>query len=174
MTGKIIRCVFGDKDRRRLSTYHTVLRVIVANKWAVADVPSKIAEFGGVQEISMGKPVGHLTPKEKATEARDLVLATDLAKVSSEKIAAQNNPEKIGEQAVAVVTQNSDGSYTIHCIVHSDGVVNAALASYFVTSKDAISKQKQQVGVAQAVATQDQQIAIAAQAANADKAVITA
>ena len=174
LTGKIIRCVFGDKDRRRLSTYHTVLRVIVANKWAVADVPSKIAEFGGVQEISMGKPLGHLTPKEKATEARDLVLATDLAKVSSEKIAAQNNPEKIGEQAVAVVTQNSDGSYTIHCIVHSDGVVNAALASYFVTNKDAISKQKQQVGVAQAVATQDQQIAIAAQAANADKAVITA
>ena len=174
LTGKIIRCVFGDKDRRRLSTYHTVLRVIVANKWAVADVPSKIAEFGGVQEISMGKPLSHLTPKEKATEARDLVLATDLAKVSSEKIAAQNNPEKIGEQAVAVVTQNSDGSYTIHCIVHSDGVVNAALASYFVTNKDAISKQKQQVGVAQAVATQDQQIAIAAQAANADKAVITA
>ena len=80
----------------------------------------------------------------------------------------------VGEQAVAVVTQNSDGSYTIHCIVHSDGVVNAALASYFVTNKDAISKQKQQVGVAQAVATQDQQIAIAAQAANADKAVITA
>jgi hypothetical protein len=64
LTGKIIRCVFGDKDRRRLSTYHTVLRVIVANKWAVADVPSKIAEFGGVQEISMGKPLGHLTPLE--------------------------------------------------------------------------------------------------------------
>ena len=82
--------------------------------------------------------------------------------------------EGFGEQAVAVVTQNSDGSYTIHCIVHSDGVVNAALASYFVANKDAISKQKQQVGVAQAVATQDQQIAIAAQAANADKAVITA
>ena len=35
LTAKIIRCVFGAKDRRRLSTYHTVLRVIVANKWAV-------------------------------------------------------------------------------------------------------------------------------------------
>ena len=82
LTGKIIRCVFGDKDRCRLSTYHTVLRVVVSNKWAVADVPGKIAELGGVQEISLGKPAGHLTPKEKAKEARDLVLATALATVS--------------------------------------------------------------------------------------------
>lgn len=174
LTGKIIRCVFGDKDRRRLSTYHTVLRVVVSNKWAVADVPGKIAELGGVQEISLGKPAGHLTPKEKAKEARDLVLATALATVSSERLAAQNNPEKIGEQAVAVVTQNSDGSYTIHCVVHGDGVVNAALASYFGANKAAINQRRQQGGITQVVATQDQLIATAAAAANAATALATA
>jgi len=174
LTGKIIRCVFGDKDRRRLSTYHTVLRVIVANKWAVADVPSKIAEFGGVQEISMGKPAGHLTPKEKAQQARTIVLATALATLSSDKLAQQNNPEKIGEQAVAVVTQNSDGTYTVHCVVHSDGLVNAALAGYFGANKETLLQQQAQQRVAQVVATQDQQIANAANAANADTAVMTA
>jgi hypothetical protein len=174
LTGKIIRCVFGDKDRRRLSTYHTVLRVIVANKWAVADVPSKIAEFGGVQEISMGKPVGHLTPKEKAQQARTIVLATALATLSSDKLAQQNNPEKIGEQAVAVVTQNSDGTYTVHCVVHGDGLVNAALAGYFGANKETLLQQQAQQRVAQVVATQDQQIANAANAANADTAVMTA
>ena len=174
LTGKIIRCVFGDKDRRRLSTYHTVLRVVVANKWVVADVPAKISEFGGVQEISLGKPAGHLTPKEKAKEARDLVLATELATVSSDQLAAQNNPEKKGEQAVAVVTQNSDGSYTIHCVVHGDAVVNTALASYFGANKAAIAQHKQQVVITQAVASQDQLIATAAAAANAGAVTVAA
>ena len=166
LTGKIIRCVFGDKDRRRLSTYHTVLRVIVADKWLVTDVCTKIAEYGGVQEISLGRKAGSLTPKEKALEARDAVLGINLATVSSDKIAAQNNPEKIGEQAVAVVTQNSDGSYTVHCVVHGDGVVNAALASYFVANKDEIAKQKQRAATTKAVATQDELIAKAAAVAN--------
>jgi hypothetical protein len=174
LTGKIIRCVFGDKDRRRLSTYHTVLRVVVAQKWAVVEVPAKIAEFGGVQEMSLGKPAGHLTPKEKAKEARDLVLATALATVSSDRLAAQNNPEKKGEQAVAVVTQNSDGSYTIHCVVHGDAVVNTALASYFGANKTAIAQHKQQVVITQAVASQDQLIATAAAAANAGAVTVAA
>jgi hypothetical protein len=64
LTGKIICCVFVDEDRRRLSTYYTVLRVVVSNKWAVADVPAKIAELGVVQEILVGKPACHLTPKK--------------------------------------------------------------------------------------------------------------
>lgn len=174
LTGKIIRCVFGDKDRRRLSTYHTVLRVAVANKWAVDDVPATIAELGGVQEISLGKPAGHMTPKEKANQARALVLSANLATVTSDKLAAQNNPEKMDEQAVAVVTQNSDGSYTIHCVVHSEGLVNAALAGYFGANKEAIARTQQQQVTVQAIATQDQLIANAGAAANAAQSVITA
>ncbi len=174
LTGKIIRCVFGDKDRRRLSTYHTVLRVIVANKWAVDDVPGKIAECGGVQEMSLGKPAGHLSPKEKATQAREIVLATDLATISSEKIAAQNNPEKIGDQAVAVVTQNSDGTYTVHCVVHGDGVVNAALAGPPRATTETLLQHQATQSVSHTVTTQDQLIATAADAANADKAAISA
>jgi hypothetical protein len=174
LTGKIIRCVFGDKDRRRMSTYHTVLRKAVAEKWAVDDVPAKIAEGGGVQEISLGKPDGYLKPKEKANQARDLVLSTNLATVSSDKLAAQNNPEKMGEQAVAVVTQNDDGSYTIHCVVHGEGLLNSALASYFGANKEAIEQRQQQQATVQVAAAQDQLIANAAAAANSAQSVITA
>lgn len=174
LTGKIIRCVFGDRDRRRMSTYHTVLRKAVTDKWAVDEVPAKIAEFGGVQEISLGKAGGGLTPKEKANQARDLVLSTSLAKVSSDKLAAQNNPEKMGEQAVAVVTQNDDGSYTIHCVVHGEGLLNAALASYFGANKEAIKQQQAQQVIVQAAATQEQLIANAVAAANAGSQAIAA
>lgn len=165
LTGKIIRCVFGDKDRRRLSTYHTVLRVAVKNEWPVAEVPAKIAQFGGVQEISLGKVDGYLTPKQKAQQVRHQVLGTVLATVSSEKISQQNNVERIGEPAVALLTQNSDGSYKLHCIVHGDAVVNAALSSYFSANKAEIGKGQVQQAVTQAVATQDELIVDAAAAA---------
>ncbi len=174
LTGKIIRCVFGDRDRRRMSTYHTVLRKAVADKWAVEEVPAKINEGGGVQEISLNKAPGYLKPSEKANQARDLVLSTSLAKVSSDKLAAQNNPEKMGEQAVAVVTQNDDGSYTIHCVVHGEGLLNAALASYFSANKEAIKQQQAQQVTVQAAATQEQLITNAAAAANAESQAIAA
>jgi hypothetical protein len=174
ITAKIIRCVFGDRDRRRLSTYHTVLRRAATEQWLMEEVPTKIAEFGGVQEISLGKPAGSLTPKQKAEQARQVVLSSVLATVASDKLAAQNNPEKAGEQAVAVVTQQSDGSYTIHCVVHGDTLVNTALAGYFGTNKAVIEKLQQKQVAVQAVATQDQLIAAAGAAANAAHSTITA
>jgi hypothetical protein len=174
ITAKIIRCVFGDRDRRRLSTYHTVLRRAATEQWLLAEVPTKITEFGGVQEISLGKPAGSLTPKQKAEQARQVVLSSVLATVASDKLAAQNNPEKAGEQAVAVVTQQSDGSYTIHCVVHGDTLVNAALAGYFGANKAVIEKLQQKQVAVQAVATQDLLIATAGAAANAAHSTITA
>lgn len=49
LTQRIIRCVFGDRDRRRISTYHTVLRYIVAKNWAPNEVVAGITAAGGVQ-----------------------------------------------------------------------------------------------------------------------------
>jgi hypothetical protein len=170
LTGKIIRCVFGDKDRRRLCTYHTALRVVVQKQWPVAEVPAKIAELGGVQEISLGKAEGHLTPRQKADQVKQRVLGTVRATVSSAKISQQNNVEKVGDQAVAVLTQKSDGSYQLHCIVHGDAVVNAALSAYFSANKAEIGKGKVQQAVKQAVATQDELITDAAAAAAAANA----
>jgi hypothetical protein len=166
ITAKIIRCVFGDKDRRRLSTYHTVLRRAASEQWLLEEVPAKIAQFGGVQEISLGKPEGSLTPKQKAEQARQVVLSTALATVASDKLAAQNNPEKAGEQAVAVVTQQADGTYTIHCVVHGDTLVNAALAGYFGANKAQLEQLQRELQERQSRASLDVSIAHAGAAAN--------
>ena len=167
LTAKIIRCVFGDKDRRRLCTYHTVLRRAASAQWLVEEVPAKIAEFGGVQEISLGKPAGSLTPKQKAEQARQVVLATVLATAASDKLAAQNNPEKAGEQAVAVVTQQADGTYTIHCVVHGDTLVNTALAGYFGAHKAQLEQLQHELLTSQRQASLEVSIAQAGAAANA-------
>ena len=58
---KIIRCVFGNRDRRRVSTYNVVLRRLIADEVDVADVPTHISACGGVQEMSLGRKPGALT-----------------------------------------------------------------------------------------------------------------
>ena len=131
LSQKIIRCVFGNRDRRRISTYNVVLRRLITDNVDVADVPAHIANCGGVQEMSLGRKPGALTGKEKATQVKSVVQATELAKIKSAQTDLLINPEKHGETFAAVLTQNTDGSFTVNCIVDSKGAVNAALTAYY-------------------------------------------
>ena len=137
---RIIACVFGKRDRRRMSTYHVVLRYIIAQKWDIAEVPVKISEAGGVQEISLGRPSGSMTAKQKAEVAANQVNQTVLAHVQSTELSKHFNPENTGDQFAAVLTQEADGSFTVNCLVKSTTAVNAALAAYFTANKDALKQ----------------------------------
>lgn len=138
LTQRIIRCVFGNRDRRRISTYHTVLRYIVGKQWSPAQVVQGITNAGGVQEISLGHPKTYVSPKNRAAAANAVVSETVLAVVSSEKLAEHFNPEKLGEKLAAVVTQNPDGTFSVNCIVSSTTAVNATLAAYYGQNKAAL------------------------------------
>ena len=131
MPQKIIRCVFGERDRRRISTYNVVLRRIIAEGWTVEDVPAQIAACGGVQEMSLGRKPGTLTAKEKALQVKDAVQGVELVKVKNAQTDQFVNAEKHGETFAAVLTQNPDGSFSVNCIVDSKGAVNAALTAYY-------------------------------------------
>lgn len=138
LTQRIIRCVFGNRDRRRISTYHTVLRYIVAKNWSPAEVVAGITAAGGVQEISLGNPAGYVSPKNRAATASAAVSNTSLATISGEKIAQHIDADKHGEKVAAVLTQNADGTFTINCIVSSNTAVNATLAAYYSKNKAAL------------------------------------
>lgn len=143
LTLKVIRCVFGAKDRRRLSTYHSVLRVAIADKWNLSEVAQRISEYGGVQEISLRRKDG-LTAKDKATIARDALMSKSIATLSSDELLKKFNIEHTGDSAVAVMTLENDGSYSVHFVVNSTTAINAALTAYFSTNKaDFIEAQKQ-------------------------------
>ena len=143
LTLKVIRCVFGAKDRRRLSTYHSVLRVAIADKWNVSEVAQRISEYGGVQEISLRRKDG-LTAKDKATIAREALMSKSIATLSSDELKKKFDIEHIGESAVAVMTLENDGSYSVHCVVNSATAVNAALTAYFSSNKaDFVAAQQQ-------------------------------
>ena len=137
---RIIACVFGKRDRRRIHTYSLVLRYIIAQHWEIADVPAMITAAGGVQEISLGRPSSSMTTKEKVAVASHQVKDAVLARVRSTELSNTFDPEKTGERFAAVLTQEADGSYSINCMVKSSTAVNAALAAYFNANKVANNK----------------------------------
>jgi hypothetical protein len=155
LSKKIIACVFGSKrDRRRIHTYNVVLRHIISQKWALADVPAKITAAGGVQEISLEGSTGtNLTATDKVAAARQQVNQAVLAKVHSPELGKLFNPEKTGEQFAAVLTQEADGSFSINCVVESTTAVNAALAAYFSANKKALKQSTDQQQAEKANAT---------------------
>jgi hypothetical protein len=52
---KIVKCIFGDTDKRRISTYGIVLRTALANDLAADKVADFIKQSGGVQEIKLAR-----------------------------------------------------------------------------------------------------------------------
>ena len=164
LSAKIIRCIFAGTDRRRLSTYHTVLRVAIKNGWKQADFSAEIAKHGGVQEISLGGRKDGLTPKKKAEAATQHVLAQTLANASSPALSKLAKPDNIGAKAVGLLTQEADGSYTVHAVVYGDGAVNAALAAYYSSHEKEIKLATEEATVTADTATREEMIDTAAKA----------
>ena len=164
MAARIIRCVFGNKDRRRISTYTTVLKFIIKQGYEVADVPSKIAELGGVQEISLGRAGNALTPKQKAAIASVKVAESTLGSIRSEELSKLADAETQGDKFAAVLTQESDGSFSINCVVHSNAAVSATLAAFYSANKESMAVEAAEKKLSNAQNTTEQltQQAIAA------------
>lgn len=161
LTQRIVRCVFGNRDRRRISTYHTVLRYIVAQNWSPADVVAGITAAGGVQEISLGHPAGYVSPKNRAAVANAAVSEKALATVQSDKLALHIDADKHGEKVAAVLTQNADGTFTVNCIVSSNTAVNATLAAFYSKNKAALAEAAQAKADADKDAMADDHLAAA-------------
>lgn len=162
---KVIRCVFGEKDRRRISTYHTVLRVAIAEKWALTEVAANIAERGGVQEISIRK-ANSMSQKDKALTAQAALLNQSIATIDNHALKSKHNNEFNEQQAVAVLTQKQDGTFSVHCVVHNTTAINAALAAYFNANKTDLQQIAEQQKLVQATTDQATLIANAVNAAN--------
>lgn len=161
---KIVKCVFGD-DRRRASAYGIVLRAALSEKVEVEAVPAYIRDKGGVEEIRLAKSPNAMTAKQKAAVAADAVKTDSMGAFSSKQLGEAFDAGKTGAAVVLIGTWQADGSVIVRSVVQSDTAVNAALASYYSSNKEAVQKQ-----AAQQEAANDQQIkqdavAVAAQAA---------
>jgi len=144
---KIVKCVFGETDKRRISTYGIVLRTALANNLAADDVADFIKQSGGVQEIKLARTSG-LTTKAKAEIAQQVVSGDVLGEFSNNDVANEMDASEIGQLVVFVATQQANGKFVINAATKNSAVVNAALAAYYSKNKTTLENLKTEETVA--------------------------
>ena len=144
---KIVKCVFGDTDKRRISTYGIVLRTALANKLKANQVAAFIKDNGGVQEIKLARG-NALSTKDKAKAVQTFLDKKILAEVTSVKIAETLDASKVGQQVVFVATQKANGKFVINAVTNSTGAVTTALAACYTANKAKVGNKKVEEKVA--------------------------
>ena len=129
---RIARAVFGDIDRRRISTYSLVLRAAKKEEVSALNLAAWIEERGGVQEIRLARSATFVSPKEKAELAQhSYEQLPTLATVKSEALAIEFDADNTGKECVLLATLLDDGNYAIKAVLNKGAAVNAAFAALY-------------------------------------------
>jgi hypothetical protein len=128
---RIVKAVFGNVDRRRISTYSLVLRSAQAESIKPAGLADWIEQRGGIQEIKLTRSSSYVSPKQKAERAKSqLEDLPNLAEVKA-KLVRFADADFIGTECVLLAEQQADGSFHIKALTRSATAVNAALAALY-------------------------------------------
>jgi hypothetical protein len=130
---RLVKYVFEGIDRRRVSAYSLVLREAVAQNIKAEGIPAFITQGGGVEEIRRSKSKTAKTAKQKAELGKQAVAEQQFATFSSDTLAvlAQQAGRSAGDDLVAVVTLQADGSFVVKALVSSTTALNAARVSAY-------------------------------------------
>jgi hypothetical protein len=136
---RVVKAVFGNVDRRRISTYSLVLRAAQKEGVSVANLADWIEQRGGVQEIRVSRSATYVSPKQKAEQAKSTLSSLPTLAVAKDKLAELADADFVGDECVLLAEQQADGSFHIKALVRSGGAVNAALAAvYGLQKKEAV------------------------------------
>lgn len=129
---RIVKAVFGNVDRRRISTYSLVLRSAKAENVLPSNLAQWIEQRGGIQEVKLARSATYISPSDKAIKAKStLATSSNLAVVTSEALTQLADGDFMGEECVFVAEQQSDGSFAIKALTRSATAVNAALLAVY-------------------------------------------
>lgn len=141
---KIVKCVFGTADARRVSTYSVALRAAAQAGVKAAGLKQFIKDKGGVQELRVAKQ-NALSAADKAAKAKHALTATTLAEVRSDALLRTVDMSNVGELVVLVATQQADGVFALHAVTASTTAVNAALTAYYSNNKAVITRDEKTI-----------------------------
>ena len=146
---RVVRAVFGSRDRRRISTYSLVIRQAMKEKVLIADFSAWVEERGGVQEISLGKSATYIKPAVKAEIAKNnLKGKTPIGYAKSELLSHVADAEKLGEMFVLLAEQQADGSFGIYAVLDQPGLVNSALTALYSNDQKLLAQAKAEIKAA--------------------------
>lgn len=126
---KIVKCVFG-VDRRRVNAYASALKVAIAEKKQVMELPKFFKEKGGIEEVRRSNTKKPKSLKDKAALGRSVLEGDVLAKVSGDSLNANYSTESLEEGVVLLATREDDGSFAVRRVVQNKSVINSALATF--------------------------------------------
>ena len=137
----IIKVVFG-ADRRRASSYSSALRVALAQKVEVQDLPEFLRDAGGVEEVRRQQANGGTPKVDKVAVASRRIANVNLAIINADAISSKLDCGAIGKQVVLVATQDVNGTLVINSVVQTEGVTKAVLTAIYNAEHKEWSKQK--------------------------------
>jgi hypothetical protein len=139
----IIKVVFG-ADRRRASSYSSALRVALAEKVKVQDLPQFLRDAGGVEEVRRRQTNGGAPKVDKVKAAVRQIANVNLAVIDTDAISSKLDCGAIGKQVILVATQDINGTLIINSVVQTEGVTNAVLTAIYNAEHKEWSKQKEE------------------------------
>ena len=135
---RVVKAVFGGVDRRRLSTYSLVLREAIKQGVLAVNLAEWIEKEGGIQEIKLKQSATFVSPKTKATLAKqEFDSLPELGSVKSEAMSLLADANFRGECCVLIAEQAADGSFVVRGLTRAGGAVNAAFAALYAEQKKA-------------------------------------
>lgn len=135
---RIVKAVFGNVDRRRISTYSLVLREAQRQNIFAAKLADWIEDRGGIQEIKVSRSSTFISPKDKVeTAKKTLSSLPNIGIVKSDELSLLADADFLGEECVLLAEQQADGSFFIKALTRSGSAVSAALTALYSAQKQA-------------------------------------
>lgn len=148
---KVVKSVFGNIDRRRVSAYSLALRAALiagpvdSNQKATAISADALADWlasqGGVEEVRLGGKNNGKTAKQRAEVAKAAIESQALLSFKPDAKRALFDTEDVDKMCVLVATYRPNGELDISAVVKNDAAVRAALAAYYSQNKEDLDKQ---------------------------------
>jgi hypothetical protein len=132
LIARVVRAVFGNIDRRRISTYVLVLRQAQKAKILPSQLAQWIEDCGGIQEIKLSRSPSFVSPTSKASIAKaDFENLPILAIARSQQLSELADAGSVGEECVFIAEQLADGGFAIRALVRKEGAINAAFTALY-------------------------------------------
>lgn len=146
---RVVRAVFGSRDRRRISTYSLVIRQAMKEKVLIADFSKWVEERGGVQEITLARSTTYVSPTQKAEIAKGILQdKKPIGYAQSEMLSFVADADFMGEPCVLLAEQQADGSFSIYAVLRQEGLVKSAYAALYAVQQETLAKTRAEVDAA--------------------------
>ena len=126
---RIVRLVFGNADRRRISAYGTALKNLLIDGVTPAAFVDTIKAAGGIEEVRRAGTASKNKSADRTDMDRAALTGPVLGSVSGIDLSSQFDASANCDAVILIATPEADGSFAIRRLVQKKSVVKTALAS---------------------------------------------